>query len=464
MNNIRAFAFREQGESHKVKNKVCQDSAIKYCNSEKGLYIIAVSDGHGGESYFRSDKGSELLTEITIEKTKKFIEELYDDKNNSPGSLFNSPVKQGIAITTSETPGNILANTTPQIDEEDKRFRIFLSSIEEKWKSEILKHWQENKPSKEEMEKANISTETINNFLMDRNIEEAYGCTLISVTRTNDFWIAFQIGDGKCVVFNEKAEWEEPIPWDERCMGNLTTSMCNYDAVNSFRYYFTNQNFPAAIFIGSDGMDDAYGGDMKQLASLYRNIIKSYGINGVEQTEEMIIKMLPELSKNGLAKDDMSLAGIIDLGKVETLVPIIEDITKKEKKETIKILKEDIKQTKDAIEKQMNEELKHENELSNIGNEIENLDKKISEKTENIKTSSSLFEKILNLISQLRSDIIAENSAIEKIFKSKNELNSKKTIISSDVQDLKRRKSLKERELKRLLTNYESITGEKYEL
>ncbi|WP_338137388.1 protein phosphatase 2C domain-containing protein [Phocaeicola vulgatus] len=52
MDSIYSFC---EGESHRLCNKPCQDYA--YADSSEGLSMAIVSDGHGGERYFRSDIG-----------------------------------------------------------------------------------------------------------------------------------------------------------------------------------------------------------------------------------------------------------------------------------------------------------------------------------------------------------------------------------------------------------------------
>lgn len=77
----------------------------------------------------------------------------------------------------------------------------------------------------------------------------SYGCTLIAYVQTKHFWLALQIGDGRCVVLNKANEWSQPIPWDDRCMLNMTTSLCDEDAVNEFRLHTEMLNlYPKLCF------------------------------------------------------------------------------------------------------------------------------------------------------------------------------------------------------------------------
>ena len=62
---MKAIFSRCKGASHEISGKVCQD----YCQAEvtDSYTIGVVSDGHGGDRYFRSDVGSKSAVEATLE-------------------------------------------------------------------------------------------------------------------------------------------------------------------------------------------------------------------------------------------------------------------------------------------------------------------------------------------------------------------------------------------------------------
>lgn len=78
MNSIYSYC---KGESHILSEKPCQDYA--YAASSDKLSMAIVSDGHGGERYFRSDYGSHLLVDITKESVRSFVETIAEQKNAS---------------------------------------------------------------------------------------------------------------------------------------------------------------------------------------------------------------------------------------------------------------------------------------------------------------------------------------------------------------------------------------------
>ncbi len=280
-----------QGESHIVANKVCQDAS--YCYSDEHMSIAIVCDGHGGEIYVRSDIGATTAIDVTKECVESFIRQV--DKQ----MLVGKPFSQRFAIT-SEAKDAIITKEYVI----DKALRQLFSSIIYNWRNRIQTHAASTPLTDEE--KALLPSDFQEKFERNEDIAKAYGCTLICFVCTEDFWIAFHIGDGKCIAFDENGAWSEPIPWDERCFLNKTTSICDANAIDEFRYcYCGDGNFPLAIFLGSDGMDDSFGLD-ENMVNFYIQVLKLIVNEGEESAYNTIVETLPQLSKVG-SKDDMSL-------------------------------------------------------------------------------------------------------------------------------------------------------------
>ena len=110
--------------------------------------------------------------------------------------------------------------------------------------------------------------------ISERRADKAYGCTLIAYVVTEKFSFGMQIGDGKCVVIDKNGTFSEPIPWDENCQMNVTTSICDSNAADEFRFFVTEEK-PSAVFCGSDGIDDSYA-NVEEMYALYRSIIKIF--------------------------------------------------------------------------------------------------------------------------------------------------------------------------------------------
>lgn len=298
--------FTCQGESHKATNKVCQDYSYSKIY-ENGVAIAIVCDGHGGKRYFRSDIGSRLAGEVTEKNVSIFI--------NSIGSdLFEGkPYTSNTAIATQ------ISNA--QFEKEsliDKTFRQLFSSIIYDWNTQIIEH-AKNTPLTEQ-ELSEMEKNWIEDFNNGISLEKVYGCTLMAYIQTPLYWFAFHIGDGKCLSFDSEAKCKEPIPWDERCFLNKTTSLCDSTAIDEFRYCFQgNGEFPIAIFLGSDGMDDSFGAD-ENLVNFYVQIAKEIVQTDRENVVSEIEQTLPQLSKIG-SKDDMSVAIVYNKEQLTTAYP-----------------------------------------------------------------------------------------------------------------------------------------------
>ena len=296
---IQDYHFSCQGESHKVDDKPCQDASFSAVYDD-GLAIAIVCDGHGGERYFRSDVGSRMATEVIAESVKTFVENI--DKGLFVGKSYTAQE----AITSEE----VVKKQTPV----DLAFRQLFSSIIYQWNEKIADH-AANTPISD-WEQQHVPRKYLDELHTSETFEKLYGCTLMVYAQTPDYWFAFHLGDGKCISFQQEPLWSFPIPWDERCFLNKTTSLCDSNAINEFRYCYEGDGyFPMAVFLGSDGMDDSFGED-PNLVNFYIQIVKMLVTEGRGATIASIESDLPQLSKIG-SKDDMSVAFLYNIDELK---------------------------------------------------------------------------------------------------------------------------------------------------
>ena len=130
-----------------------------------------------------------------------------------------------------------------------------------------------------------------------------------------------QIGDGKCVVFGRDGEECEPIPWDDKCFLNITTSICDFNAGSEFRYYF-GREMPAAVFAGSDGIDDSFKNE-RHLHNFYRVVLTSFAAKSASFAARELEQYLPNLSARGSA-DDMSVGCVLDVEYIKANAQLFE--------------------------------------------------------------------------------------------------------------------------------------------
>ena len=263
---FKGFNISVQGASHKEKEPaaVCQDFAGSHCTAQYGIAIV--SDGHGSSKHFRSDKGSEIAVEVTKDAIIEFIE-----KDEYVKLLFETP---------------------------DKTLKQLENNIIYRWNEAVKKHWTENPLPQDELDK----------FFKDKDIvgkeRAVYGATLIAAVMTEKYWFAIQIGDGECVAVNGDESTNICIPGDDRLVFGYTTSLCDSNANENFRHYFS-EGKPKGIIVSTDGVVDSFTEDGFENFNIKTLNLFMSQENALEQME----KFLPELSEKG-SKDDVSIAGV----------------------------------------------------------------------------------------------------------------------------------------------------------
>jgi len=282
------FAHSALGRSHGKSGKPCQDSSCCCHEPSDGgakFACIIVADGHGGDAYFRSHLGSRFAVEA------------------ARGCLTNRELHKALAELCYQN------DDAPPIKKEKERERL-IQHIKEnvigRWNVLVKEHLEANPFSDDDL--TSIPEKYAARYRKNESIESAYGSTLISVLWTDAFLLALQLGDGSCVIVDDSGEFSQPMPEDERCFLNMTTSICDEDAINSFRHYFS-QSHPCVAIIGTDGITDSFAGD-KGLYNFYRLILTAFSQNDNDGEESArLANYLPHLSEKG-SGDDVSIAMI----------------------------------------------------------------------------------------------------------------------------------------------------------
>lgn len=288
----KSFNISVQGASHIRKNKVCQDASRSsgYVAEEQGFYYAVVCDGHGGNDYIRSEIGSNFAAEAAGDRIWTFM------------GQATAKMMQGDAY---------------------RQLRYLTDSIVHDWRQRVREHVLEFPFTEEEL--AKVSDKARNRYSDEINERyfPAYGTTLIAVGWTKEYWFGIHIGDGKCVAVDKNGQFSQPIPWDSQCYLNVTTSICDINAVNNFRHFYSTE-LPAAVFVASDGIDDCFTNDEK-MYNLYRTMLYSINKNGLDETVAEFKDYLPRMSAQG-SGDDMSMAAIVDLDAIEKFTGLQEQM------------------------------------------------------------------------------------------------------------------------------------------
>lgn len=283
----KSFNISQIGASHIKRGTECQDASISFSNEDYS--VIIVCDGHGGDNYIRSSKGSDIAKKVAFENIKEFIENFKKIETLEKDKEYYNRLMYSLKAS-------------------------IISSWNEKVKDDVSK----NPFTEDELNKV---SEGARKRYLNGDIESAYGTTMIAVAYTENYCFAIQIGDGKCIFINSNGEFNQPVPVDDKCFLNVTTSICDKDAIDSFRHIFIEKleehNLPVAVFIGTDGVDDSFQND-QQLYELYRTVLYSFSNTEFEEAYKELENYIPTLSKHG-SGDDISIASILDIENIKEL-------------------------------------------------------------------------------------------------------------------------------------------------
>lgn len=257
-----------RGASHVESGTVCQDYADykitdKYC-------VAAVADGHGSKKHFRSDFGSKSGVEVAI----RAIDEFCSDMNEFE-QKFN--------------------------DDPDYLITKIQKYIIKNWYDTVNEHYKNNPVRQEEREK--LTDEE----LAAIKIESIYGSTLLVSVLTDNFSFGMQLGDGSLVVIKQCGEAYMPIIDDESCPANLTSSLCNSNAIKMFNYFYSYEK-PLAIILSTDGLYTSFSS--KESFEEYNCLLASQ-MSDLEVLKTRINKNFVRRTNSG-SRDDISISIIFE--------------------------------------------------------------------------------------------------------------------------------------------------------
>ena len=256
------------GQSHIKHGTPCQDSSL--CYQGNAFRMIAVSDGHGSTSCPRSDRGSRLACRIAQEVFTEFAE-------------------------------------TVSLQNRDTAARDLCAEICRRWKAAVLSDYENEPFSEAELEK--VSEKYLAHYQSGRQGQHAYGATLIAAVESAAGILAIRCGDGECIAIDSQGRFSRPIPWNDKCDVNVTTSLCDTDAVEEFRWAWLEE-MPAALWISTDGVDNSYP-DPADLQEFYANLSVRALEQGCAAVTEELQSFLPMLTQR-CSQDDLSVAAMVE--------------------------------------------------------------------------------------------------------------------------------------------------------
>lgn len=323
-----------QGFRHVLKQTPCEDASDAGFNPEFGRAFAAVADGHGASIYARSKEGAAFAVESVKSTFKTFAD------SHSAGELdacFADEASQKEAMQ--ELIGNLLTQ----------------------WRARVMRHISQNAVCEEELFPMPEKYAAL--YRAGKHLLHLYGTTLIAALQTDNWLILLHQGDGRCAVLYEDGSMDQPIPWDEGCYQNITTSLCDVDAAEHFRWKIIDlRKVPVTmVFLGSDGVEDSFT-KMEEMHTLYKRFACCLS-ESAEKYESVTAEVLPGLTKSG-SKDDISVSVIADTERLAKLAPALRREVERQTAEVkLKKLREDLTYKKNFLDRLLKGVVKTEDEL-----------------------------------------------------------------------------------------------------
>jgi len=261
--SYKAFSMSRTGARHIETGRPCQDYSLH--EEYNGNCIAVVSDGHGNERHFLSDRGSRIACQTALENIRIFIDEFLMQDN----------------ITKTVT---------------EKAIRLLKQEIIKRWKSLVRQDYCDIGAPAPKGEPAGIS----------ENVEVYYGCTLCAVFTVGDAWIGIQIGDGSIAALLKNGEMIWPVPESRINEDNLTASLCMPDPMIDFRHIFFEDR-PASIYAYTDGIEKVLPDGGKGI-TVFLDWLKK--ISNSDSRDDDLKKNLDIFTRRSSIGDDVSVAVI----------------------------------------------------------------------------------------------------------------------------------------------------------
>jgi serine/threonine protein phosphatase PrpC len=319
MNAYKSFAVTVIGGSHIKHGKGCEDSSTKY--EDEGVSIAVVADGHGDDNCFRSAKGAMFAVACAARGIQEFVKYLEEPEETEPKEKVN------IIKRLLRKSAVVLQRESLQKKEEAQavlKEKLIEQGIIRAWFKMTTDDYTYNPVTEEELR--GVGDKYRKKYAEGTDLHHAYGATLIAAAITPYYWFGIHIGDGRLTALYPDGTFDQPVPWDEKCYLNVTTSICDDNAAAQARCYFSFHEVkapPVAVFLCSDGVDDNYPVEEneKHLYKLYRTIALTFAEDGFDSTYKQLIDLANQFATKGKG-DDTSIAGFIDMKTLKQAVPI----------------------------------------------------------------------------------------------------------------------------------------------
>jgi serine/threonine protein phosphatase PrpC len=265
------------GASHLRAGIPNQDALLQVRESGRGLpVVVSVSDGHGSDKCFRSDRGSRFAVERTAQLVGEFLDESRDPADHA---AFEGRANDYL-------PREFVRRWREAV-ETDLKARPFtdaeLEAVEQKDGARAIK-------------------------LVAGNPLLAYGATSLTVAVTDSFILYLQLGDGEIINVSAAGEVTRALPEDERLFANETTSLCTPDAEKNFRVRLQQivDEPPALILLSTDGYVNSFS-DTAGFFKVGSDLLDMLRADGFDPVNASLQGWLEEATRSG-SGDDCTVA------------------------------------------------------------------------------------------------------------------------------------------------------------
>jgi serine/threonine protein phosphatase PrpC len=265
------------GASHLRAGIPNQDAILQVRESGRELpLVVSISDGHGSDKCFRSDRGSRFAVKKAAQLVGEFLDESRDTLDH-----------MGLESRAKEYLPREFVRRWREAAESDLKARPFtaeeLKTLEGKDGPRGLK-------------------------LVEENPLLAYGATSLTVAVTESFALYLQLGDGEIINVSGTGEVTRVLPEDERLFANETTSLCTPDAEKNFRVRLQTPagEPPALILLSTDGYVNSFS-DSAGFFKVGSDLIDMLRADGFDPINASLKGWLEEATRTG-SGDDCTVA------------------------------------------------------------------------------------------------------------------------------------------------------------
>ena len=261
------------GASHLRAGVPNQDAILQVRESGRGLpVVVSVSDGHGSDKCFRSDRGSRFA----VQEAARLVGEFLD------GS-------RGLADHT----------------ELESRAKDYLPrEFVRRWRAAVEADLKARPFTEAELEAVERKDGARALKLVAGNPPLAYGATSLTVAVADSFALYLQLGDGEILNVSAAGEVARALPEDARLFANETTSLCTPDAEKNFRVRL--QPFagvpPGLILLSTDGYVNSFS-DSAGFLKVGSDLLEMLRVDGFDPVNASLKGWLEEATRSGSGDD-----------------------------------------------------------------------------------------------------------------------------------------------------------------